>query len=156
MYGYCNLQNFSPKTCFISIYGIAINKILVYLGKISNANMYNVFDTNFLRVLEFLKTLKLCFERDWESFFCINLILMYVKCSLFDFLFAFKNLYCVATTEDVSMGETVKFVSGSSSIANLGLFWKLKIQCKYWWLNSNRICKCKPTIDCSEIPVKIT
>ena len=100
--------------------------------------------------------LKLCFEPDWESFFCINLILMYVKCSLFDFLFAFKNLYCVATAEDVSIGETVKFVSGSSSIANLGLFWKLKIQCKYGWLNSNRICKCKPTIDCSEIPLKIT
>ena len=84
------------------------------------------------------------------EFFCMNLILMlcvfnyYVKCSLLGFLLVFN--YCVATTEDVPMGEIVKFVSGSSSIANLGLFRKLKAQFKYWWLNSNRICKCKPAI----------
>ena len=35
----------------------------------------------------------------------------YLKCSLFGFLFVFKNIYRVATTEDVSMGEIVKFVS---------------------------------------------
>ena len=99
----------------------------------SNKNMKtlkgnSVFDTNFLRFLEFLKTLKLCFQRDWESFFCMNLILM---------LRVFTNLYCVATAE---------VVSGPSSIANLGLFRKLKVQFRYWWLNSNWICKCKPTI----------
>ena len=110
----------------------------------------NVFDTNFLRFLEFLKTLKLCFQSDWESFVwiwsscCVYLITNYVKCSLFGCLFVFN--YCVATTEDVPMGEIVNFVSGSSSIANLGLFGRLKVQFKYWWLNSNRICKCKPTI----------
>ena len=75
-----------------------------------------------------------------RKFLSMNLILMlcvfnvqflftnYVKCSLFGSLFVFKNLYCVATTEDVSMGEIVKFVSGSSSISNLGLFGKLKVQ----------------------------
>ena len=111
----------------------------------------SVFDTNFLRFLEFLKTLKLCFQSDWGSFFawiwsscCVYLITNYVKCSLFGFLFVFN--YCVATTEDVPKGEIVKFVSRSSSIANLALFGKLKVQFKYWWLNSNRICKCKPTI----------
>ena len=64
-------------------------------------------------------------------------------------LLVFKNRYCVATTEDVSMGKIVKFMSGSSSIANLGLFGKLKVQFKYWWLNSKRICKWKPTISMS-------
>ena len=109
----------------------------------------SVFDTNFLRFLEFLKTLKLCFQSDWECFVwiwsscCVYLITNYVKCSLFGCLFVFN--YCVATTEDVPMGEIVKFVSRSSSIANLGLFGRLKVQFKYWWLNSNRIYKCKPT-----------
>ena len=40
----------------------------------------------------------------------------------------------------------MKFVSGTSSIPNLGLSGKLKVQFKYWCLLSNRICKCKPTI----------
>ena len=53
-------------------------------------------------------------------------------------LFGFKNLYCVVTTEDVSMGEIVRFVSRSSSIANLGLFGKLKVQFKYWWVAATK------------------
>ena len=103
----------------------------------------SVFDTNFLRFLEFLKTLKFCFQSDWGSFFawiwsscCVYLIINYVKCSLFGFLFVFN--YCVATTEDVPMGKIVKFVSGSSSIANLGLFGKLKVQFKYWWIAATK------------------
>ena len=111
----------------------------------------SVIDTNFLRFLEFLKTLKLCFQSDWESFFAwiwspcwVYLITNYVKCSLFGFVFVFN--YCVTTTEDVPMGEIVKFVSASSSMANLGLFGELIVQFKYWWLNSNRIRKCKPAL----------
>ena len=49
-------------------------------------------------------------------------------------------------TEAVSMGEIVKFVSGTLSIPNLGLTTKLKVLFKYWCINSNRICKCKPTV----------
>ena len=116
-------------------------------------------DTNFLRFLEFLKTLKLCFQRDWKSFFvwiwviqtlvcnlCLISIIQLCKCSFFGFLFVFKILYCVATTEDVSMGEMVKFVSRTFNIPNLGLPGKLKVPFKYWCVNSNRICKCKPTV----------
>ena len=78
--------------------------------------------------------LRVFFAWIWSSccvYLMFNLLITnYVKCSLFGFLFVFKNLYCVATT-DVSMGEIVKFVFGSSSIANLGLFGKLKVQFKY-------------------------
>ena len=32
----------------------------------------------------------------------------------------------------------MKFVFGSSSIANLGLFGKLKVQFKYWWVAATK------------------
>ena len=44
---------------------------------------------------------------------CLISIFQLYKCSLFGFLVVFKDLHCVATTEDVSMG--------TSSIPNLGL-----------------------------------
>ena len=42
-----------------------------------------------------------------------------------------KNLYCVATTEDVSIGKIMKFVSGTSSIPLLKLPRKLKVLFKH-------------------------
>ena len=69
---------------------------------------------------------------------CLISIFQLYKCSLFGFLVVFKDLHCVATTEDVSMG--------TSSIPNLGLPGKLKVLLKYWCRNSNQICKCKPTV----------
>ena len=84
-------------------------------------------DTNFLRFLEFvfawisvIQTIFVCT--------CLISIFQLCKCSLFRFLFVFKNLYCVATTEDVSMGGVVKFVYGTSQHTKSGTTWKMEVQ----------------------------
>ena len=99
-------------------------------------------DTNFLRFLEFvfawisvIQTIFVCT--------CLISIFQLCKCSLFRFLFVFKNLYCVATTEDVSMGGIVKFVYGTSQHTKSGTTWKMEYK---QYVNSNQICKCKPTV----------
>ena len=122
---YCNLQNFilTPEDKY---------------WKHENVEKNSVFDTNFPRCEFFI-----CFPVNFAKFVRTPFFVKHLQLLL---LFVFKNLYCVVTTEDVSMGEIVRFVSRSSSIANLGLFGKLKVQFKYQWLKSNWIWECKPTI----------
>ena len=152
----------------------------------------SVFDTNFVRSLEFLKTFEALFSVRLRKFICMNLtsccvylmLNFYLKCSLFGFLFVFKNLGAIALSwwlswknaaESFTVALTLTLggyesaiapksllcshdtrcidgrnygvrVRSTSSISTLGLFGKLKVQFKYLWLNSNRPCKCNPTI----------
>ena len=139
-------------------------KTLKTNNSLLKTNLVTVFSgAKFLRFLEFLKLWNFFLhsrsQRDWKSFFAwISVILTLIVCikqhrkrCLFRFLFVSKNLYCVATEEDVSIGEFMKFVSGPSSIPNLGLPEKLKVLFKHWCSNRKRICKCKPTVSTFDI-----
>ena len=120
---------------------------LYYWSKFLFDTIYGIWD---IRMgVDFLSCR--CCLRNWSINFIVWLYVQFLFSKfvtavyLFDFLFV-KKSFCVARTEDASIGEIMKFVSGTSSIPPLGLPGKSKVLFKHWCTSSNWSCKCKPTL----------
>ena len=72
--------------------------------------------------------------------FCFCFHFHFCFCFCFYFVFCFFYLFIFVRVQNIQQ-------------PNLGQSVKLNVQFKYWWLNSNRISKCNPTVSTCALPL---